>query len=445
MKVISLFYPSTEIRHSISILLFFRMVGIYVTEVYTDFRIIESNDKAILSSDAIVYLQVRESDEKTIDARRYENKFIWVEKWKLEEAETCEIIRRLLDKFKERELIDDEEYADLLAAFSVFEANENQYKEATLLGKYYFEHQESMIIYKISDIYDCIIHQLMDKLKDNNIPIWGQERYSHCRYAFINTLYEMDLFCRKNKLDYYMDMESLVNACRLIDSEKKNCLGNRFKLLQAQIYDQLLDDMPEAFDLYVECCDNSYDAYAYFCKGDIMYKKRTLDRAINYFKQSTYIFPQYYRAWFKLGACYLESENMREYGGVATEAFEHVIKILSERANKNLLRAIEFEYLYNSYMNIVVIKKQLKDFRSALVACDGAFRVYDSVVESRFYTKLDIVDYDHITEDIISHLDVEKLKKEGIELSMLLDFREHAMEYAALTANERGEEYELGY
>lgn len=75
MKLVSLFYSSTEIRHSLSIILFFRMVGIYVYEVQTDIDIFEQNNEAIASSDAIVYLSC---DETNIDnIAPFEKNYIW--------------------------------------------------------------------------------------------------------------------------------------------------------------------------------------------------------------------------------------------------------------------------------------------------------------------------------------------------------------------------------
>ena len=48
MRLVSFFYPSTEVKLSINFLLYFKLVGIYILEVQTDSTIGEQNDEAIL-------------------------------------------------------------------------------------------------------------------------------------------------------------------------------------------------------------------------------------------------------------------------------------------------------------------------------------------------------------------------------------------------------------
>ena len=42
------------------------------------------------------------------------------------------------------------------------------------------------------------------------------------------------------------------------------------------------------------------------------------------------------------------------------------------------------------------------------------------------------MDYKEIRSDILSHLDIQKLKKDGIELSIMLDLKDNALLYAEL-------------
>ena len=116
-------------------------------------------------------------------------------------------------------------------------------------------------------------------------------------------------------------------------------------------------------------------------------------------------------------------------------AFNNVIRILDSKYENNVLRAIEFEYFYNSYMSIADIERRLGNYRNALSTCDEALKTYKSVYENIFYSILKIdkfMDYKEIRSDILSHLDIQKLKKDGIELSIMLDLKDNALLYAEL-------------
>ena len=428
MRLVSFFYPSTEVKLSINFLLYFKLVGIYILEVQTDSTIGERNDEAILSADAIVYL-MHEDDNNTICPNE-ETKLVTIDCRIAHRESEYDFLLNILHEFFCKKIIDENEFDDLKLALQIFCEFNSDYLNATFLGKYYFEHQLKKRIYEIHSKYSTMGIEFMNTLKKHNIPIWGENKYIHCRYAFINILFDFDLFCKKNRLNYYIEANSLCNACSRIDSECGNFLGNSFKVLEAQIYEQLLEDVTKAFQLYVDCCDNNYDAYVYFCKGEMMYRKKEMDRAVNYYIQGTSYYPQYYRAWFKLGLCSLGKDDNQ-----ALSAFNNVIRILDSKYENNVLRAIEFEYFYNSYMNIADIERRLGNYRNALSACNEALKTYKSVYENIFYSILKIdkfMDYKEIRSDILSHLDIQKLKKDGIELSIMLDLKDNALLYAEL-------------
>lgn len=435
MKLISFFYPSTEVKHSTNLVLFFRLVGIYVVEIQTDLISMceDSYEDKVISSDAVLYLVTDKNTNYVFDHRVYKDKFIGLEREKLDQYEVYKNILFILNSFIEKKIIDNEEFEDLKEVLNIYANSVNSYIGVTLLGKYYFKHSKEKYVQAIQQQYRDLGGSIADILNKHSISMWGNEGYLHCRYAFINVLFELNIFCKKNDLDYYVDSKSLLNACKHIDVENEERLGNSFKVLQAQIYDQLLENMGEAFKIYVACCNNSYDSYVYFCKGDMMYKKREVQRAIDYYKQSTRIYPQYYRAWYKLAVCYKEVD-IQENWKLALVAFEKVVQILHNKANNNLLRALEIEYLFDSYMNILDIKKRIGDFRGALAYCDEALKIYLNLDQDFFYEIMGIrlIENESIKMDITSHLDMEKLKKEGIELSMMFDLTTNAIRYVNL-------------
>lgn len=429
MKLIYLLYQSTEIYHSIRMILFFRLVGVFVSELQTDISVQNYNKKTLSLADVIVNLSGDEANMSGFDLAG--KKVINVECKSDEKQSDYDLIFPILKYSRSNNIIDEEEFTDLKAALYVFKECSKDYIEATLLGKYYFEQKSKECIERIYNKYIDVGAQFAKLLQKQKISLWGDNRYIHCRYAFINIFFEMDLFCKKNNIDYYMDIDSMIQACLHIEKESTSYLGNSFKMLRAQICDSLSENILEAFQLYVECCDNSYDSYVYFCKAEMMYKKKELDRAINYYRQSIVFYPQYYRAWFKLGMCYLEKNDERNE---ARDCFERVVKILKNKADNNLLRAIEYEYYYNSYLNIINIDRMCGDFRRALNACERAFMTYKGISENRFYLEIgiDLINYQQVKEDILSHLDVSKLKKYGIELSTMFDLKDNAMLYAKL-------------
>lgn len=93
--------------------------------------------------------------------------------------------------------MDHDEYVDLEAALTVFDKCYKQYIKVTLLGKYYFEQKLEDYIADIYKEYIEVGMKIAKPLQKESIPLWGENRYLHCRYAFINIFLRWICFAKR--------------------------------------------------------------------------------------------------------------------------------------------------------------------------------------------------------------------------------------------------------
>lgn len=77
---------------------------------------------------------------------------------------------------------------------------------------------------------------------------------------------------------------------------------------------------------------------------------------------------------------------------------------------------MDYNYIYNACVNMIKIDIILDNYRSALALCTYALEIYKSINQNKFYSKFKI-DCAYVRKDIISVLNIDMLKKHGIELS----------------------------
>lgn len=397
MKLITLIYQSKNITDSINIKLFFELAGIYVYEIQSDIKINISNQDKILSlSDAIICLD----DDYLNNTYKQYNKYI-IYKSLSDTIEYC-LKNNLIDKY---------EYDDLISLYKIFSKHNKHYIKSILLNENYCKHRDKKYIKDIYNNYAKISSDILEILKQQQLPLWDDkdnDMYIHCKYAVVYMFFYFNLFCKKNKLDYYMDNKSIINICE----HNINQLGNSFKIVEARIYDSLIEKPQIAFQIYNECCNNIYDSYVYLYKAEIMSKENSIDRAIDYYNKSIYINPQYYMSISKLAFCYLKKQSFF----VAYNYYNTVIIILKNKAKSDNLNIMDYHYIYNACINMIKIDIILDNYRSALALCTYALEIYKSINQNKFYSKFKI-DCAYVRKDIISVLNIDMLKKHGIELS----------------------------
>lgn len=212
----------------------------------------------------------------------------------------------------------------------------------------------------------------------------------------------MNLFCKKNGINDYMDNDSIINIC----SNNEEYFGHSFIMLKARVYDNLIENPETAFQLYNECSNAGYNSKVFLYKAEIMDKMNNADRAIDYYKKSLSINPQCYKAWPKLGRNYLKCKSYTD----AYICYRNVVLNLQNKMAAGNLTIVDYDYMYNDYINMIQIDIILNNYVRALELCKCALEMYKSINFNKLYSKYK-VDYSYIREDIISMLDTAVLKK----------------------------------
>lgn len=394
MKLITLIHSSSNIVDSLNIKSFFELAGVCIYMINTDIKIDNSNEDGVLAlSDAIVC---------TVD-RVYEAVCKLYDKCFLYSS-----LPDLLDRFVKDSIVNESEYDDLVALYDIYNKHREQYVKTIMFGRDYCRHRIQTYIEEIYKDYIDINTDILDLLKNKKVPLWDSDGYLHCKYAVADIFYEMNLFCKKNGINDYMDNDSIINIC----SNNEEYFGHSFIMLKARVYDNLIENPETAFQLYNECSNAGYNSKVFLYKAEIMDKMNNADRAIDYYKKSLSINPQCYKAWSKLGCNYLKCKLYAN----AYACYYNVILNLQNKMAAGNLTIVDYDYMYNAYINMIQIDIILNNHVRALELCKRALEMYKSIESNQFYSKYK-VDYSYVREDMAFILDTAVLKKYGIELS----------------------------
>lgn len=394
MKLIALIYSSSNIIDSLNIKSFFELAGVCIYMINTDIKIDNSNkNRVLVLSDAIVC---------TVD-RAYGAVCKLYDKCILYSS-----LPDLLNQFLKDSIVNKSEYNDLMALCDIYNGHEEQYVRTVLFGRDYFRHRSHTYMEEIYKDYIDISTDILDLLRNKNVPLWDSDGYLHCKYAVADIFYEMNLFCKKNGINYYMDNDSIINIC----SHNEEYLGNSFIMLKARVYDNLVEKPETAFQLYNECCNDDCNSKVFLYKAEMMDKINNTNRAKNYYNKSLSIDSQCYKAWSKLGCNYLKCKSYAN----AYACYYNVILNLQNKMAAGNLTIVDYDYMYNAYINMIQIDIILNNHVRALELCKRALEMYKSIESNQFYSKYK-VDYSYVREDMAFILDTAVLKKYGIELS----------------------------
>jgi len=394
MKLITLIHSGRNIADSLNIKSFFELAGVCIYTINTDIKIDNSNENKVLAlSDAIVCTVDR---AYSAVCKLYDNCILYSS------------LPDLLDWFVKKSIMNESEYNDLMALCDVYNRHGEQYVRTVLFGRDYCRHRSQTYMEEIYKDYINISTDILDLLRNKNVPLWGSDGYLHCKYAVADIFYEMNLFCKKNGINYYMDNNSIINIC----SHDEEYLGNSFIMLKARVYDNLIEKPEIAFQLYNECCNADYNSKVFLYKAEMMDKVNNTNRAIDYYHKSLSINPQFYKAWSKLGHNYLKCESYAN----AYACYHDVILNLQNKILAGDLTIENYDYVYNACINMIKIDIILNNYKSALELCTYDLKIYKSINQNKFYSKFKI-DYSYVRKDIVSMLNVAILKKHGIELS----------------------------
>lgn len=442
MKVIRFTYEFTDIQPSEYLKLFFQMVGIYVVERYVGSTFdIPLQDKQLFGDisewqpeqfqdfDAEIYYC---SSERIFEVCRSSYKLeaenaVLVLKSDLKEKKNFlsysennkQLLDDILQNWKIRNVISAKECKDLQEAADIYD--QNQYWQLAYQAKYFFQEEDSSKIDAYKNWYDEIIEQILACLRENGASNWGNVDFKYLQFSALNLIFELDDYCRSSNVVMMYQKDSVLKVSQKLREAFMPELGDSVILLEGRIYDILLDWGNPAYERYVECCrEGTYNAYVFFRKGQYWQKYNSdYKKALRYYLQSIKLFPEYYRAWYKVGLCYYELEKYEE----ALKAFALVKQILMPRLKAKWMNPMEMEHLYRAqcysgYINYKKFQNFAEAFRANLVA----EAVYETIQNSNFIPFMcnDTSTAQYCKEVIRNNFNIKGLYREQAKLNSLM-------------------------
>lgn len=406
MQIIRFTYANTEIGISVQIMLFFKMMGIYVQERFCDWDITLKNriegflfdeeeplDLKYGKYDMDLFLAADKEQEKMFD--RYEQNektllliFDGEENELSEDIDKKRVLRYGKDRFLfsliegmlENDIISEniaEEFRSLARFFM-----DNKVADLLISTKCFFISGEEPIYNGYYEKYRNVAQKLFYLLNERRCH-WGDERYMHLQFAALNIAYEGNAYCRRNQGPLLYSTEGLISVCKILlgNEQIRFDIGNSLNLLLGNIYDNLTQS-DKAYDYYMGAC-NEYNAYAYYKKACILIDGGTeYYSAEKYLKRCLRIYPEYIRAWYAIGLCYSHQANWEK----AQLAWGYLRLVLRRRKREHVLSAMETEHLFLSSLFSGKIKQEkLMDFRGALDEYEYAEEVYNEISDTQFY------------------------------------------------------------
>lgn len=347
MKDIRLTYFNTEICFSTYFLTFFRMVGIYVHERVLQVNeenkyIYDKEDEDIIN---IFIIRDKLEQEKLYPYMKNKGIFLLSDALRVfdeekvviydEESSKLWILKKIIGCLAE----DYEEFnrglSDLLLLAHIYD---NNLLMETFLGTRFF------IPNKFSYKHFCLRYMRSIERIANNRKITGDGSFADFAMAYL--AYEYNYYCKRLEKVFLYDVDSILELIQELQAQSDD-RWDSLVLLLAQINGDLLEKYDEALRYYLLVTDHSYNAFAWYKIGYI-YKNHIGDynRALNCFNNAVKINPLYYRAVYQMGTCQYTLRKRHK----ARDAFYNLVAILLDKDWENILRPMEVEYLYKTYV-----------------------------------------------------------------------------------------------
>ena len=446
MQKIRFTYTSSEIQPSVFLLLFFRMTGIYVYERFFDFD--KSKKKSLLkplmnNEDVKLIQEYAEFDldlHYVVNATEYEMYKDYVRYSSCESDDRVLIIPEEMEEdiSEEDRLIsccwkDDiqqllTDIISLLAGKKLIsqdtknELNQcvivyinNELWNVSLLGKYFYIAEEAEQYQEITGKYRNSIAEFFEILQQKECE-WGDEKFLHLQYSALNLIYEGNLYCIRNNRTLIYNPNGLVQICKKMLNNGRGAirLQESLNLLLAQVFDDILKDPNLAYEYYLPACQD-YNAYAYYRKG-IYWQDYAEDyeNAIKYYTKSVYIYPEYYRAWYRMGRCYMLKNRCKE----ALDIFRNVGQILKPRLEADYVRPMEIEYLFKAQNQCgYICNKVLNNPEQSILENLEAVKAWEAIEKSKFFKLFGIEKENSIRKRVAKELNVHKIYMEICKLA----------------------------
>lgn len=388
MKVIRFTYSNTEVDLSVYMLLFFRNAGIYVYE-----RFFEQSEIRKEISFPTENVESVESFEK-FDADIYLGSYMYeglsekrtqtpsiVVSYNKEDSKK-NIVESMLQSLLDRHVLGQIELDDLRDFLEIYDRLEMW--KWQLRARYFFKFEDKKILKKLVTEYSDSVVEILSVLQSKEVS-WGDFKNEHLQFAAMNAIYELNWFCNRSNLPQVCMPETVIEYCEKMQAGFSNYLGDSVKMLEAMVYDDLLNNSNKAYQFYVSSCtsETTYNAYVFLRKG-LYWQSFTgqLDQAIKYYLKSVKIFPEYYRAWFKIGLCYQKMNKYRE----ALCAYKNVKQILLRRMGEEQLRPMEIEHLIKSQIySLNIWQDAYHNYVNAFEAGRTAEKAVEAIDSTKFW------------------------------------------------------------
>lgn len=347
MKEIRLTYLDFDIRLPTYCMVFFRMIGVYVHErvictnqeeeitypelnVDIDIFILQDATDGILywmydNNNVNLYVIPADSgDEYGKQGIRYSDS-----------DSNQKILKELIKKIAktDRDFAKDQKYLLMLADIY----SKNMIMETVLGTRFFIPDQYNYRT--LCPYYDRAIEQIYEEdISDSSI-------FTGFIVAYL--AYELNFYGKRLNKVFFYDTDSILEL--LFELKEKEGYWCSLELLIAQIYGDLLEDYDQAMYHYSLVKQHRNNSFVSYKLGDL-YKNQNLDlrMALRRFGDAVEINPMYYRAIYQVGSCQLAMGKVV----LAKKSFERMIEILEVKSRKNLLRPIEAEYLYKTYLRM---------------------------------------------------------------------------------------------
>lgn len=388
MKVIRVTYSNTEVDLSVYILLFLRNTGIYVYERFFEQREIrkeitfptEDIDfiEPFENFDADIYLGNDIDANMTTDRTQVPSVVVLLNN----ENTKKDTVKSMLQGLFDRHVLGQSELDDLNDFLEIYDRLEMW--KWQLRARYFFQFEDKKILKKLVDEYSNNVVELLNELRKREIS-WGDFRNEHLQFAAMNAIYELNWFCDRSNMPQVCMPKTVIDYCEAMQVGFSDYLGDSVKMLEAMVYDDLLNNSNKAYQFYVNSCtsETTYNAYVFLRKG-LYWQGFTgqLDQAIKYYLKSVKIFPEYYRAWFKIGLCYQKLNKYKE----ALCAYKNVKQILLRRLGEGQLRPLEIEHLIKSQISSLNIWQDVyHNYVNAFEAGRTAEKAVEAIDTTKFW------------------------------------------------------------
>lgn len=369
IEKIGLVYHSIDIYPSVFLLLFFRMLGIYIHEYLINLpaNLKQCKDHYF----AVIYLITKNCPPDKLNIYQLhfnhdsknaiflvENEFyaelfylqstitpVILYKKKSKKSDKIELLKNVISALSEiakkhlssvREKNNWHDIQNNLEQLAEIYVNHNL-QALSLSGKFFYSNEQ--LFKRIQKQYMHLISDIFSSVRD-----WTNDECNlYSRFAFVNMCYELNALCKKNDEPYIYTSQHLLILCN--DLIERHGESTNLLMLKGQIYEDLLKEYSYAYECYTTAYQKSKGLNVYTLYKTGMYKEKILffwTDAIHDYQRALELYPGYYRVLYRLGACEEKLNHTQE----AISVFRNIYTLLEDKIKSFCLRPMEIEYLF---------------------------------------------------------------------------------------------------